>query len=192
MYGFKRTVQPTTRPITVAEALAHVKADSNDEESWFEAAIDAAREWIEDNCNRTLLTTTWAMTLDEFPGCIVLPRPPVQSVTSIVYTDSEGASQTLDAADYVVDTGNPLRCRVVPAYGETWPDTRDQIASVVVTYVAGETLVSNLSPRVRHAMKLLVGHFYENREATLTGTISKEVEFSVTALLAASNITTVG
>ncbi|NDB18915.1 MAG: phage gp6-like head-tail connector protein [Actinobacteria bacterium] len=34
-----------------------------------------------------------------------------------------------------------------------------------------------------HAINMLIGHWYFNREAVLTGTISKEIELAVAALL---------
>jgi hypothetical protein len=36
---------------------------------------------------------------------------------------------------------------------------------------------------IRHAILMLVGHWYEARSSVLTGTISKEIEFGVKSLL---------
>jgi hypothetical protein len=53
---------------------------------------------------------------------------------------------------------------VTHVYGAEWPDTRDTTNAVKVRYVAGD---STLDPCVGRALKLLVTHFYENRnEAT--------------------------
>lgn len=202
-YRLKRTVQPTLEPITVAEAMAHCRLDTNSEEAWLTSAIETARQWIEDRCNVTLLTTTWALTLDAFPvRCgaaspldtdrIILPRCPVQSVSSITYVDTDGATQTMSASDYSVDTASNIDASVGPAYGETWPTPREQRNAVVVTYVAGYTLPASVPQAFRHAMRLLVGHWYENREATVVGTISKEIEFAVESLVGPHSLTSVG
>lgn len=201
-YRIKRTVQPTLEPITVAEALLHCRCDSNNEEAWFESTIATARHWIEDRCNMTLLTTTWQLTLDRFPcrttasaydrDRIELPRCPVQSVSSIAYVDEDGTTQTFAAASYSLDNAGDTDASVGPIYDGEWPDVRDQRNAVTVTYIAGYTLPGNVPPQFRHAIKLLVGHWYENREASLVGTISKEIEFSVLALVDPSNLSTLG
>jgi uncharacterized phiE125 gp8 family phage protein len=202
-YRIKRTVQPTSEPITVAEAYAHCRIDSNAEEAYVSTLISTAREWLEDNNNTTLLTTTWALTLDRFPvRCgakdpldrerIELPRCPVQSITSIAYVDEDGASQTFSAASYSLDSSSNHHASVGPVYDEEWPDIREQVGAVTVTYVAGYTLAANVPPKYRHAMKLLIGHWYENRETTLIGTISKELEFTISALVGPTNLSSVG
>lgn len=43
-------------------------------------------------------------------------------------------------------------------------------------YTGVPTLEGKLSRRVYHAMKLMLSHFYENREPVITGTVSKEME----------------
>jgi len=202
-YRLKRTTPPTLEPITVAEAMAHCRMDTNSEEAWMTSAIETARQWIEDRCNVTLLTTGWTLTLDDFPNrCgaasaldidrIILPRCPVQSVTAITYVDTDGTTQTIDSADYTLDAASDIDASVGPAFGETWPTVRDQRNAVVVTYVAGWTLPALVPQAFRHAMRLLVGHWNENREATLTGTISKEIEFAVEALVGPHSLTSVG
>jgi hypothetical protein len=37
--------------------------------------------------------------------------------------------------------------------------------------------------QIRHAILMLVAHWYDRRESVLTGSISKEVEFGVKSLL---------
>lgn len=201
-YRIKRTVQPTSEPITVAEAYAHCRIDSNAEEAYVSGLISVAREWLEDRNNTTLLTTTWAMSLNRFPvrnssdaldrNRIELPRCPVQSITSIQYVDEDGDTQTFDSGSYSFDSASNHCASVGPIYDEEWPDIREQVGAVTVTYVAGYTLAANVPPKYRHAIKLLVGHWYENRETSLVGTISKELEFTVTALVEPTNLSSIG
>ncbi len=202
-YRLKRTVQPTSEPLTVAEVYEHCKIDSNSEESYVSALITAAREWLEEHNNTTLLTSTWALTLDCFPlrdraantldrERIELPRCPVQSITSIQYVDEDGTTQTLSASTYTLDNASDTTASVGPAYDEEWPDIRDQKNAVVITYVAGWTLASSVPARYRHALKLLIGHWHANREGVLTGTISKEIEFAINALIGLTNLSPVG
>jgi uncharacterized phiE125 gp8 family phage protein len=53
-----------------------------------------------------------------------------------------------------------------------------------VTYVAGYGATSDTVPdAIRHAILLLVGFWFENREGVVVGTIAKELPFAVKSLL---------
>lgn len=100
-----------------------------------------------------------------------ISKPNLQSVTSIVYIDTAGDSQTWDAADYQVDA-NRVFPRIAPAYGESWPSTRDQMNAVTITAVYGYGDDWNDVPEsIRHAILIMTGDGYEHREDTITGTI---------------------
>ncbi len=143
--------------------------------------ISAAREYCEAYTGRALGTQTVELYLDEFPtNAVVLPSPPLQSVTSVKYKDFDGTETTVASADYIVDTDG-WTGRIVPAYGVSWPSfTAYPVNPIKVRYVAGYT---TLPAAIKQAILLLVGHWYANREAVLVGSISKQVEFSVHALL---------
>lgn len=174
-----QTVAPTVEPITLDEAKLHLRVDDPSEDALIESLITAAREQAEEFTRRQLCTATWRMKLDWFPcdpnefgrSEIVLPKPPLQSVTSITYVDADGATQTLSSSLYTVDTSSEP-ARLVPAYGEVWPTPRSQADSVTVTFVAGYGAASAVPASVKAAMKLLIGHLYENRQSVVTGTIT--------------------
>jgi uncharacterized phiE125 gp8 family phage protein len=105
--------------------------------------------------------------------------PPLQSVTSVTYKDSAATTTTMTVTtDYIVDSDSNVG-RIVLPYGETWPSfTAYSVNPITITYKAGYTA---LPKALEQAMLLLIGHWYENREAT--GTVSKEIEFATKALL---------
>ena len=82
--------------------------------------------------------------------------------------------------------------RIVPAYGEMWPTTRDQIDAVTVRFVAGyagdgaspEDLRANVPASIKRALKLLVNEFYQNRGDVVIGATVAELPFNIRALLA--------
>lgn len=201
-YRLKRTVAPTSEALTVAEVTDHVREDSAFASAKIESLIRVAREHVELRKNCTLLTTTWQLTLDAFPcnshlsgddvDRLDLPRCPVQSVSSIAYVDTDGTTQTLSASLYTLDNSSDFRASIYPAYGEEWPDTRERPGAVTVTYIAGHTLAANVLETDKQAMLLLIGHWYENREGVLTGTISKPIEFAVDALLGLTDLSSLG
>ena len=178
---------PATEPLSLAEAKLHCRVDVTDDDAWFTDAIAAARRAAETYADRAFVTQTWRQTWDAFPAAcsgapLLLAKNPLASVTSLKYIDTQGAEQTLDALLYTVDTfAEPAR--IVPAYGQSWPATRAVPNAVTVQYVAGVADAS-VDPRVKMAVRMLVAHWYENRETVAVGSITKEIEFSFKNLLA--------
>ena len=148
---------------------------------------DAAQEHLDGFTGilgRALITQTWVMKLARFPcggswslsdfgyrmAAIEVPLPPLQSITSIVYLDRAGASQTLSASRYQVVSRGKKPSLIVPAYGEVWPVTRDQPQAVTVTFVAGYGAAAEDVPApIRSAGLLMVSDLYQNREAQSAG-----------------------
>lgn len=163
---------PTSEPVTTDEAKLHLRVDISDDDTLIANLIGAACQAFEEINGRSLFTTTWKLILDSWPSqpYIVLPRPPLASVTSIVYTDTAGTPTTWDAANYVVET---LRTpgRVHLAEDVDWPSVSLRWASpITITYVAGWSAVEAIPQRYKQAILLLIGHWYENRESVVVGT----------------------
>jgi len=170
--GLSIATQPTAEPLTVAEAKAHLRVDISDDDTLIGDYISAARQYAEGVTRRAFVEQTWDFTLDRFPvGAIRLPIQPVSSVTYVQYVDTAGATQTFtegtspDVTKYDVFTDGP-RTTIVPKYNLTWPDTRDHPNVVTVRFVAG---YSTFPEDLKQALKLLVGHQYENREEVIFG-----------------------
>lgn len=164
----RRTAAPSVEPITLAEALAHLKeeSDSAANDDYIEALIGVAREACEERTERTLITTTWRLTLDAFPDAIVLLRPPVIQVTSVQYFDTDGQLQTLDPADYLLDKVSEPGY-LVPGVDKAWPDTQDRINAVTVDYTAGYGATAADVPKpLKQWMLLVIGDLYANRNAS--------------------------
>lgn len=179
------TQAPATEPLTLAEAKLHMRVEVADDDSLITSLITAARQWCEAFQGRAYITQTWQLWLDAWPEGdeIRLPRPPLQSVVTVKYYGADGAEYVMPAADYLVDTKSEPG-RLVLGYGKTWPSVTLRPASAIaIEFVAGYGAVSAVPEKVKQAMKLLVAHWYEHREAVLTGSISKELEFAVGALL---------
>lgn len=175
---------PVNEPLTVMEIREHLRIDS-----WFEDAVllsfrHAARHYAEDILGRALITQSWTLKLDAFPPVIRLPRPPLQSVTSVAYTDTNGDPQTLNPSLYSVHTGDEPGF-IVPAFGESWPATRNHPNVVTVTFVAGYgDDATDIPESIRAGLKLFIAHLYEFREPVIAGTIAVSVPMSVDALWA--------
>lgn len=181
---------PTVEPLSTQEAMEHLRVDSDDETSLIDTLISSARLYCENKTNRQFVNATYKLTLDQFPcgednwgGVIRVPRPKLQSVSSITYVDLNGVTQTLSTSNYNVDTQSEPG-RITPSYNNYWPGTRVQINAVVVTYIAGfGSSAVNVPEAIKAAMKLLIGNWYENRESVNIGSIVNEVPQAVDALL---------
>lgn len=180
---------PAEEPLTVAEAKLHLRIpeDQTAEDGLVDALVRAAREYCEGLQRRAYVEQTWRLTLDEFPygsegQAILVPKPPLKSVASIKYRDNTGSLVTLAASEYTVDLVSQPG-RIVPAYGKYWPNTRSIPNAVEVEFVCGYGTAASVPTAEKQAMKLLIGHWYANREAVITGTIQAEIAFAVNSLL---------
>ena len=183
-----RATPPAAEPVSVSEAKAHLRVDISDDDSYISTLITAAREWCEQYLDRTLINTQWTMRLDSFPYEIELPRPPIATsgtttAVSLTYTLGDDSTATLSTTAYRVDRNStPGVVRQLRA--GTWPANLDDYNAVAVTWWAGYGDSGTSVPAaIRHAILMIVGHWYESRSSVLTGSISKEIEFGVKSLL---------
>lgn len=160
---------PTVEPVTLEEAKLHLRVDALDEDSLIVGLIVAARTRLEEHCERAFVTQTWRLSLSEFPAlrAIGLPRPALQAITSITYSDADNVSTTFAAANYVVVTDAEPGL-VVLASGAQWPSGVELLPGlpVRITYTCGYGATTASVPQpLRAAILLLVAHLYENRES---------------------------
>ncbi len=169
-----------------------------------------AREYIESHTNRALISQKWRLLEDSFPpryiqtsspllelasglrhpemmdlhkDVIRLPKPPCISVDAINYIDSNGALQLLDPALYYVSLSE-VRTEITRAVNAAWPSTQWQPEAVRVDFTCGYgTTASALPGMVRRAMRLLVAHFYSNREIFLESRFALEIPHSIDDIL---------
>ncbi len=137
MSALVQILAPVAEPVSVSEGRLHVRQTIEDDDDIIMAMITVAREQVETLTRRALVVQRWKLVLDAFPGVdIVVPKPPLVSVVSITYTDTDGVQQTLASTKYQVDTASEP-ARIVPAYGEVWPTTRSDLNAVEITFLAG-------------------------------------------------------
>jgi len=155
---------PTVRALDLDEVKAHLRIVGTDEDSHLDRLILAAEQWCEAETGRALVTQTWKFRLDCFPcGAIVLPHPPLQSISAIAYVDTTGAAVTMYPAEYDVDIYTEP-ARVAPGYGLNWPSTREVYNAVTVTAVCGYGNAAAVPQKLKQAMLLVLAHLYEHRE----------------------------
>lgn len=183
-YKYKIKTNPAVEPVTYADTKTHLRLLNDEEQSYVTDLIKLARVTVEKMANRALITQHWYMYLDEFPSRddFKLPWSPVQSITSITYLDTLGATQTLSTDVYTLDD-TQFVSKVALKYNQEWPTTYDQINAITIEYVAGYGDTADSVPvNFIHAIKLLVTHYYENRIAVnekQAYDIAKTVDFLI-------------
>lgn len=181
-----------TTIVTRAVAKAHLRVDGSDEDSLIDELINAAGERAETVTNRQFYTATRVLRMQGFSDeryrrpestDIMLPFPPLASVSSVVYTDTSGTTQTWNSTNYLTDT-NSETGRIRPAYQQTYPSTRDSIYdTVVITYTCGYgTNATNTPSAIRQGMLLQIGSMYKFREDILSGMTVTQLPDNDTAL----------
>jgi uncharacterized phiE125 gp8 family phage protein len=167
----RRTAQPAAEPVTLAEALVHLRevGDGGANDAYITTLITVARQACEERTERTLIATPWRLTLPSFANGshgIALAQPPVITVQSVQYLDTAGDLQTVDPADYVVHT-HLEPAILAPAPGFAWPAVQPgRLDAVRVNYTAGygATAASVPAP-LRQWILLAIGSLYDTRHA---------------------------
>lgn len=145
-------------------------------------------DFIEQHLKSTLIETRYILRLSDwgcsYPGRIELPMGPVITIDEVSYTDRNGDQVVMDATAYTL-VKTPPGAHLVPGFNTYWPWNRAHPGSIAIEYTAGYPGAgspgdaSGVPASIRRAAKMLVAHWFENREAILTGSIATELPLGV-------------
>lgn len=181
----KRTTPSTFEPVSVQRAKHNSNIPDTEKafDSFLQDCVKAARDYIEKQLGCCICEASYTLTLSKFPTyAIPIPVWPVQSVESIAYKDTNNANQAVTFAN-IVQPINDDRYSIYLADWEAFPTSRDTPNAITVSFTAGWSSQETIPPTIARAILMMVSHWFENRETVLIGTASKELEFSVNALL---------
>lgn len=179
---------PNDPVLTFREFLMHTRMDSDDASDVdSEKKLKAAIRKIEHETGRALLESTWEWSFERFPCAgeagdrprkwiyLELPKMQVQSVSSIVYTNSAGVTSTFASSRYQLVGGysklaNPTQvtysARIALKYNEQWPVEPLQWGEpVVVTFVCGWDVPASVPDDLKNAIMLEAAHLLRDRES---------------------------
>ena len=166
---FAVTTQPTAEPLALNDVknyLRTIVGDDSEDEAILIPMITAAREFCENATGRALALQT----ITAYPRSFktdTLPRPPVVSLVSASYKTQDGETHAMDSGDVIISNDSVYfpNATATELYG---------INPIQVTYTAGYA-EGKLPPALRQAMLMLIGHWYNNREAVQIGSRINEV-----------------
>ncbi len=153
-----RSVEPATLPLTPQEVRTHLVISDTTQDAYLLTLIEAATAMLDGphGIGIALMPQTYEYSLNGLWPSFTIPIYPVMSVDKIEWHDETGARSSTDLR--MVRQNNP-----VTVYHDI--TARPKTGSIVVTFQAG---FDRIPADLRHALLMIVGHLYENREATST------------------------
>jgi uncharacterized phiE125 gp8 family phage protein len=153
---------PAVEPVSLDEAKAFLRVETSDDDDVIAALIAGARLHVEAQTRRALVTQAWRLSADAWPADGRLPIVPaaLRSLTAARVYDSDNVAHDVDTLAFVLDLGGSALCFApwaLPAPGRL---TVGIEVDVVVGY--GDA-ASDVPEPLRHAIRLLIAHWYENR-----------------------------
>lgn len=163
--------------MSLAECKSALGIAGGADDALLTAALDAAIGALDPASGgwlgRALGAQTWELQLQSFddrratvqphynPLAIPLPYPPLISVDSVKYLTTSGVDTTMAVGtDYrILGVGELIRRQAIaPPYGKSWPDARQDDASVRIRFTCGYDGQANrmLPPQLSSAICLSV------------------------------------
>jgi uncharacterized phiE125 gp8 family phage protein len=198
----KMLTGPVEEPLLLEQVTAHLRIDSAEEVPQLMAWITGARQMAETYTHRALITQTWQLFFDTVPtpgmdewwdgvrqgpirmgqaGSIELPHPPLQSVVAVTVYDSADQPTVWPADNYYTDTASDPGRICLRDQGQ-WPQPMRTVNGLEIQFVCGYGLTGAEVPQpILNGMLLVIGHLYENREATTEAPLS-EIPLGATTL----------
>jgi uncharacterized phiE125 gp8 family phage protein len=172
---------PDDDPLTLAAVRddhLHAAAGDGVEDTYIASLMTTSLRMAERGTWRSLLPMGWVLVMDRFPCWeIVLPRPPLVSVSQVVYVDTNGVEQTLTGSPAQFEIEAPRgptapKGRIWPLYGQRWPATRCQPNAVRVHFTAGYPLVgspavADVPDDITQGRLLVIGELYKQRSESV-------------------------
>lgn len=175
---------PATTPISLAEVKTQLRIETSDDDTMLSRLINVAVAYVDVKgvLGAGMITQKWGQWLANNPGTVTLALGPVQSVTAVKYYDEAGVLQTDTLSNYEV-FGTSTSTTIAPKSGFSWPSAQSRPDAIRIEYEIGYgDAASDVPDTLRHALLMLVAHWYENREQTTSDRMA-EVPFGFNELV---------
>jgi len=180
-------VPPAAEPWSVADAKNFLRVEHDEDDALITALIASARHQVEALTRRALMLQTWRFVFDRWPrdGRIILRMGPLRSVTAARVYDEAGHAGTVDPGRFVVNTA----ANVIASPCWSLPLPGRAVAGIELDVELGFGPAANDVPDVlRHAIRTLVAHWYENRGMVAIGQSVAMLPASVNAMIASYRV----
>jgi uncharacterized phiE125 gp8 family phage protein len=175
---------PSDLPVTLKEAQDQTNSVAGDDDGLLRRLIATATSTVETDagvklCLQTVQLNYYDIKWDNAEIEVPEPYYPVNAIVAVNYRDAAGVLQTVNNAIYQASFDRPTRLKPYP--NQSWPSIEPgYYDSLAVTLEVGAVLPPE---QAKHAILLLVAHWYLNREAALIGAVSSEIKLAYTTLI---------
>lgn len=158
-YRLTLVTPPASEPLLLGDVKQLLGVTLPADDDVLNGHITGGRQDIETATGWKFLTQTWEYAIEQFPirDRIVLPIRPVQSVTSIIYTDAAGNPSTVSPSIYTLYPNGGGAPEIVLKMNQVWPtNLLNPGFNVVVRFVAGAADVSQVPAWALRALRLYI------------------------------------
>ena len=173
---------PAEEPVSLAETKAFLRLDADAEDGLVTTLIAAARLHLESVTGRALVRQSWRLVLDAWPvdRAVTLPVTPLISLEAVTAFDEQNDEHALALEQFQSEPGRLL----LPATVTGMPELRERLG-LELDYVAGFGDAGDVPADLKQALLVLVGHWFENRDAVLVAGSGAVIPFGFDRLVAA-------
>jgi len=188
--GYTLVTGPAAEPVTADDLRAQLNGVS-DTDAYLEGLIAEAREEVEYASGLALISQTWRLTIDCWPGYkeqwwdgvreghrgslsmgmayggapfVTLRRMPLASITSVTVYGEDSVATAVDvAATFDVDTAQKPG-RLALKSGAAWPVALRAVNAIEIVHVSGYgDAASDVPGPIRRAVRQLAAYAYGHR-----------------------------
>lgn len=153
-------IAPSFAFLNLEETKAAIRVEGDEDNDFIASLIEVAAQHIEGRegiTRKQFRQASYTARLPVKSSGVEVPLPPLVSVLSAEAVDENEASVALTSYNVQTDA-------YVGKITAEWPD---DALELIVSYTCGYVDEASIPAPVKHAARLLVGHWYENREATV-------------------------
>lgn len=162
------TSAPTVEPVSVAQAADWLRCDSESDQLRVEAALAAAKAYVESITGQRFGSQTVKVWLPGFPcSSFRFPIAPISAISGINWYSTADAATAVSSGLYYfrADDQPPYLSRIVLKDGMDWPSaTLRPVDGVEITVTAGHVTTP---PVLKVCLLQLTAHFYSTPSPVL-------------------------
>lgn len=192
--------EAASEPLSLDEAKIFCRVDSPDDDDLIVSLIKSARRRVEKDTGLAIMTQKFVCVYDRWPdqapgglsgpwwdgvregpisivsytNAIDIPKRPFQAITGFKVRDAYGAFTDVDSSIYFVEVSD-MRAKIIRKLGQIWPIVVLAPQSAIeIEFTAGFDSAPNtgVPDDLIHAIRVVVKHWYDNREMVMEGKTS--------------------
>lgn len=179
--SYQLVTRPTLWPLTLDEAKVHLRVAHTEQDDLIQSIIESATMQFEKDAQVNVLSTAFKLVLDEAPqevsgwnAHILIWKNPNVEVQSIKYYNADSEQVELSTDNYEVDNVSaPTRIRLTEDV-----TVADKLNAFEVNFTVGYAAADDVPEDIKQCIRFLLGHYYENPDAVVTGTQVNELPLS--------------